>query len=555
MNLLNSCQPVLAFLIACSAKATALLLLTWGLAAALRGQSAAVRHRTWAAGILCTLALPALTPVLPAWHSTALGGAAALWSSAKIMGTKADFGSLPAMVVNASAAAPLLSKLAGIVVLVWMLGSLVFALRLACGLAQLARLSKRARLLSQDDRLADVDEFCDAPKITRRVRVLQSGNPLAMPLTWGIFRPVVILPPSAREWPENRRRIVLFHEFAHIARHDCFLQMCAELARSFYWFHPLAWMAAGKLRQESERACDDAVLNSGIAAPEYANQLLDLARTLEKPDRRWSAALAVARASTLERRFTAMLNPSIKRSEISRKTGLFTTIAALCLVLPLAAVRLPGQDLSGSFGGLLQDRSGAGVRNATVIMVNRHSESVSMTASDAGGNFRFKGLAAGAYEMKVMKRGFETYRVPQVTLEPGGELSQNITLEVAAVMEEVDVVPQGTVKPLPGSETGGKPSRLRLGGDVQATKLSKKVMPVYPAGAKAAGIEGKVILHAVIGKDGKPLSLRVMNDQVDPELARAALESVSQWRYRPTLLNDERIEVDTTIMVNFSLER
>ena len=250
-----------------------------------------------------------------------------------------------------------------------------------------------------------------------------------------------------------------------------------------------------------------------------------------------------------------MLDTSIKRSEISRRAGFLSTFAAVCFLLPLAVLRLPAQELSGSFGGTIQDRSGTGVRNATVIMANHQLENVSMTASDDGGNFRFKGLPAGAYEMKVMKRGFETYRAPQVTLEPGGELSQNITLEVAAVMEEVDVVPQGTVKPLPGSETGGKPSRLRLGGDVQATKLFKKVTPVYPAGAKAAGIEGKVILHAVIGKDGKPLSLRVMNDQVDPELARAALESVSQWRYRPTLLNGEPIEVDTTITVNFSLER
>ncbi len=51
-------------------------------------------------------------------------------------------------------------------------------------------------------------------------------------------------------------------------------------------------------------------------------------------------------------------------------------------------------------------------------------------------------------------------------------------------MEEVDVVSEGTAKALPGSETGGKPSRLRLGGEVQATKLLNKVTPVYPAAAK-----------------------------------------------------------------------
>jgi beta-lactamase regulating signal transducer with metallopeptidase domain len=93
-----------------------------------------------------------------------------------------------------------------------------------------------------------------------------------------------------------------------------FLQLCGELARSLYWFHPLAWMAARKLRQESERACDDAVLNCGVDARDYAGQLLDLARTLENADRSWSAGLAIARLSTLERRFIAMLNPSINRA-------------------------------------------------------------------------------------------------------------------------------------------------------------------------------------------------------------------------------------------------
>jgi len=186
-------------------------------------------------------------------------------------------------------------------------------------------------------------------------------------------------------------------------------------------------------------------------------------------------------------------------------------------------------------------------------MTNHKSNTIVMTASDGDGNFRFTSLPAGQYEMKVVKRGFEVYRAAQVVLEPGRESSQRVTLEVAAVMEEVDVVVEGTAKALPGSETGGKPSRLRLGGEVQATKLLNKVTPVYPAAAKAAGIEGSVILHAVIGMDGKPLSLRVMNSQADSELARAAVESVSQWRYRPTLLNGEPIEVDTTIMVNFSL--
>ena len=61
------------------------------------------------------------------------------------------------------------------------------------------------------------------------------------------------------------------------------------------------------------------------------------------------------------------------------------------------------------------------------------------------------------------------------------------------------------------------------------------------------------MLHAIIGIKGGPLSLRVVNTQVDPELARAAVEAVSKWRYSPTLLNGDPIEGDTTVTVNFRL--
>lgn len=249
-----------------------------------------------------------------------------------------------------------------------------------------------------------------------------------------------------------------------------------------------------------------------------------------------------------------MLNPSIDRRRLSHRAGILSAVAALCVLLPLAALSLPGQNQSGKLSGTIHDPSGTGVRNATVILTDRKSNTAVMTASDAEGNFRFNALPAGEYEMKVVKRGFETYRSSELALEPGRDLSPNITLDIAAVMEEVEVVPDGTVKPLPESEQAGKPSRLRLGGEVQASKLVNKVMPVYPASAKTAGVQGTVILHAVIGLDGRPLSLRAMNNDIDPELARAAIEAVSQWRYRPTLLNGEPIEIDTTIMVNFSLE-
>ena len=261
-----------------------------------------------------------------------------------------------------------------------------------------------------------------------------------------------------------------------------------------------------------------------------------------------------------------MLNPNLNRGGISRRTGLLLKLATLCLLLPLAALRLPGQNLSGRFTGTIFDPSGGAVPNATIIMTNNKANScapglalppctVDMTTSDADGNFVFKALPAGEYEMKVLKPGFAMHRAAQVVLEPGRDLAWTMKLEIGGLNEIVDVKAEGSPKASVKREPAEKSSdvRIRIGGNVQAAKIITKVQPIYPESAKAAGAQGTVLLHAVVSKDGRPLSLQVLNSQVNPDLARAAVESVSQWRYQPTLLNGEPVEIDTTIMVNFSL--
>jgi TonB family protein len=241
-----------------------------------------------------------------------------------------------------------------------------------------------------------------------------------------------------------------------------------------------------------------------------------------------------------------MLNPSISHIPFSVRSRLATLFLSLALLIPLAALLLPAQNLPGKFGGTVYDPSGATVPDATVIMINHDTNKVNMTTSGSEGNFNLPGLPAGKYELKVVKPGFAEYNASQVVLQPNGESSQNITLQVGSVTEEVNVVAAGTARAV-------RPPRVRLGGDIQAAKLLNKVQPIYPAASKDAGIEGTVILHAIIGMEGTPLSLEVMNSDVDPELVRTAVAAVNTWRYSPTLLNGEPIEVDTTIIVRFKL--
>jgi len=102
-------------------------------------------------------------------------------------------------------------------------------------------------------------------------------------------------------------------------------------------------------------------------------------------------------------------------------------------------------------------------------------------------------------------------------------------------------------------QTVSLPARIRLGGTVQAAQLTRKVPPIYPEIARQERLSGTVRLHALIGLDGSVRALRVVSGRCS--LARASVDAVRQWRYRPTTINGSPVEVDTTIDVIFALNR
>ncbi len=95
------------------------------------------------------------------------------------------------------------------------------------------------------------------------------------------------------------------------------------------------------------------------------------------------------------------------------------------------------------------------------------------------------------------------------------------------------------------------PQRVRVSQGVSQGLLVRRVNPTYPPLARQARIQGQVVLHAVIGKDGSIQNLTLVSGH--PMLAPAAIEAVKQWRYKPYLLNGEPVEVDTEVLVNFTL--
>jgi len=163
--------------------------------------------------------------------------------------------------------------------------------------------------------------------ITGLIVVRQSGRD-ASPHVAGFFQSVVMLPPSAASWSFEARQSALIHELTHIKRHDRLTQAMAQLACAIYWFNPLVWHAAAGLARERERACDDAVLQSGAKASAYASLLLDLARRTRSA-RTPATALSMARPSAIEGRLLLILSDASRIPRRSTRWLVAVTLVAI----------------------------------------------------------------------------------------------------------------------------------------------------------------------------------------------------------------------------------
>jgi protein TonB len=97
---------------------------------------------------------------------------------------------------------------------------------------------------------------------------------------------------------------------------------------------------------------------------------------------------------------------------------------------------------------------------------------------------------------------------------------------------------------------GAANQRLKVGGPVKPPVKVFDVKPVYPEDARAARIQGVVILGIVIGQDGSVIETQVLRSI--PALDQAAIDAVSQWLYEPTLLNGEPVEIEMNVAINFT---
>lgn len=389
---------------------------------------------------------------------------------------------------------------------------------------------------------------------------------LPAPVAFGLFRPRILLPAVARNWPEARLKAVLAHEMAHVNRRDLLVQFGVHLITALWWFQPLAWLLRRRLRQESELACDAQAIASGLRPTDYAAELVTLAKAMGRTGRTPGPAIAMFGSCDLEERVRAVLNPPKKRLRAPGITALGmllggAAVAAATVTVTstsnsggsimkhtilsalLASAGLSGATVSGS----IHDGGSAAVAEAKVTLLNPDTSARQEVVTDSSGKFSFSGSGAGQYILRIEKPGF-TSILREFDLQGDSAFDADFTLSAPGEKQTSEA-------PVSNAPVNGEPPKIvRVGGAAVQNNLLTRIQPVYPAAAKAARIQGRVELQATISKDGVPLELRVTSSPND-DLSQNALEAVRQWRYKPVLLNGNPVEVVTQIRVDYTLSQ
>jgi beta-lactamase regulating signal transducer with metallopeptidase domain len=311
-----------------------ILLIAWLATRAMRRTAAATRHLVWTLAVVGALAVPIGTAVLPAWrilpNLSVEAGTVPPEGVLPLKG-RSDEGNqhAPHLVVPSAFSGKIVRPVW--IVMAWAVGALLLLARIVSGGAAVRRLARHARPADARWR-ALLDGASHTADIRRRVKLLVSRD-IAVPMTWGGSRPMLLLPTDALEWTDDRARVVLLHELAHVRRADWLTHALGRVLAALHWFNPLAWIALAAMTRERERACDDFVLAHGAKPSEYAQHLLEIAR--QGVGRvQYAMAPAMARPTELEGRLLSILAPH--RREPRRRHRVALTAAAVCTTLAAA---------------------------------------------------------------------------------------------------------------------------------------------------------------------------------------------------------------------------
>ncbi len=232
---------------------------------------------------------------------------------------------------------------------IWLAGAIILLLRLGLGLFGAFRLTRRAKVLGDSLWKILLERFLAAIRLKRKIR-LKSHSEIAIPLTWGVLRPVILIPAGHENWTQDQRSSALLHELSHVKRADFLVMVFVRLSLALFWLNPLSWFAFRMLKREQEKACDELVLKAGIKPSTYAANLLLFKRARGFSWNPSVALLGILGRSQLNERLVAILKQKMTVKEVKMKTKIMLALSVI-LAVALIGMARPSAVLSENVAG------------------------------------------------------------------------------------------------------------------------------------------------------------------------------------------------------------
>jgi len=236
--------------------------------------------------------------------------------------------------------------------------TLGFLFRFAVGLTLSLRLERGAHRI-RDPRALALVSGCARTAGIQRLPDFAESELLSVPVTFGVVRPVILLPLDWRDWDTGELDAVIAHEMSHVARRDALVDRLALLHRALFWFSPLSWYLTGALAELAEEASDEAALAAGADRTRYAETLLGFFSELEAaPGRVWWQGVAMATAGQAEKRLDRILEwKGSVAMQLKKSVVVVLVMTAVPVVYVAAALRPGAYNFSSIQYGAAQEQA------------------------------------------------------------------------------------------------------------------------------------------------------------------------------------------------------
>ena len=374
---------------------------------------------------------------------------------------------------------------------------------------------------------------------------LRISGDVASPVTFGLRKPVVLLPARFPEFDAHMQEAILCHEILHVRRRDWLFAVVEELVRAVFWFHPAIWWLLGEIGLAREQAVDRQVVEMTRSREEYVDALLAIAGARPRLD------LAPAPLFLRKRHLKQRVISVLKEVRMS-KTRLISALAAGLAILVAACWFVTGTFPLAAAPEVVNDAPGVTV--------------------DLGGA-RVMHRTGVAYPAAALKQGVQGTVVVEVKLDASGNVADahvlsgpdelrraalesvlqwHLTKNLAGSSRQVSIsfsLPDSVPTPPPAAASGAG-AAYHVGAGVTAPVLLYKREPEYTEEARQAKYSGSVLLYVEVDPSGKATNIRVQHS-LGLGLDEKAIEAVKQWKFKPGTKDGNPVTVAATIEVNF----